>query len=161
MTTEGILSQLQQRKGFHPSLPSFNFSRFNGHHCSWMNTSGVYFTLSTSNHTHYGCNICSFFSVDGWLLCHCIQSFAGSVFCEFVSWLLDNFSCLHSAASYIINAVKGGWSYGKASVIWLLNTNLMSSTAACLVYNLWAWTHLFNVSKWWITFKLWEIQMYM
>lgn len=50
-----------------------------------------------------------FFSpVDGCLLCHCIQAFACSVFCEFVYWLLDNFSCFHSAASYIVNAVKAG-----------------------------------------------------
>lgn len=50
-----------------------------------------------------------FFSpVDGWLLCHCIPAFASSVFCEFVYWLLDNFSCFHSAVSYIVNAVKAG-----------------------------------------------------
>lgn len=61
MFTEGILTQLQQRKRFHSALPSFDFSRFTGHHCSWMNISRVYFTLSTSNHTYYGCNICKFF----------------------------------------------------------------------------------------------------
>lgn len=108
--SEGRLSQLQQRKWFHLALPSFSFSKLNGHRCSWMTISWVHFTLSTSNRTHYGFNTCFvyFFPVDGCLLCHCIQAFASSVFCEFVYWLLDNFSCFHSAASYIVNAVKGG-----------------------------------------------------
>lgn len=75
------------------------------------------------------------------------------------------------AASYIVNAVKGGilvlwmelWEEGcdlvaeyKLHEFWILR----SSTAVCLVYNRWVWTCLFSISKWWITFKLWEIQLY-
>lgn len=59
--SEGRLSQLQQRKWFHLALPSFSFSKLNGHRCSWMTISWVHTEYKQSHSLWLQYLFCVFF----------------------------------------------------------------------------------------------------